>query len=527
MNEILSCYQAVSNRVTPFIHPEVASLSQGLALTLKSAGRLSWIILAAQPSNRTANFIANATRFAALLQAVTAAFAHLMARNDCRYADTAEKKRAAHQILAKLEAAQVIPFKGLFVCGKYLIERSLAKPVHVQQKRKEQILALKAQYNKASEGKQVQLCLSECQARIAREYFKEASPYSIRELAPQQKEWTTSIYSPILENLWISDYPVGQTESQPMDQIVVSPDKIFHFGHNQPKLNSTSHTNLADELHDRQGRFENEKPTYKSMATDLLQAARAVLPDLKSGKKLLLHCQVGANRSVSVAALAVYLAYKDDGTCNLTIEEALYIVMKGRDAAEPAQCYLWILSRMPQFIKDANNLDDYLLTPGATAYGQPNLLDVSCSGHTLLTQELVNYITSNLKQEFLDLKEEEEKKAESLRKIKEYCSPQLGGGLAITFFTNDKEFILDYLGWAETDPYEPPSEIWAALGMNKKNFSALEETWGQTSQATKMKNSIKLLDPSPDNISINMEKVKLTDEVCVHDANDYSCESII
>ena len=466
-----------------------SQLGTGVSSLVRGTGRAAWILFLQQPSNTKLRIAVNLLRVAALTQAVLSLVAIRLAPHDLRREKTFHKWCSIDAAKDRLLWSAFVPFYGIWTSGKYLIQRS-SESFNISGRRKQEVARMQEEFNQISKGKNVQLLWDSPSCAILNAHKKEDEPrlYSVKDLVDESKDVTFSIVSGLEVMGLLSAH------TRPADKIFcVSTVMIGEDANTIPNrdseddmkqvmarlANKTTYLPLAKNLvEENPSAFDTQN--YGTMAYDLEYAASEVKKALEQGKKVIVHSTGGTNRSVSVAAVALYLMYKDN--LKLTMEQALWIVLKGRGIANPNPSYLWILFRMEAFLQskmgdfgrenllprfDANGK----LTDNSHFPGFANLQPRSF-GSSPLTDAIVRY--------------EDEKEPEELAQIADFCLLKNGGSLLLHNLpppgadAEDLKFwkkIIDSVEKASSQD-SPDHPLWQALRMTPNDLLTLKKRAG-------------------------------------------------
>ena len=464
-----------------------SQLGTGVSSLVRGTGRAAWILFLQQPSNTKLRIAVNLLRVAALTQAVLSSVAIRLALHDLRREKTFHKWCSIDAAKDRLLWSAFVPFYGIWTSGKYLIQRS-SESFNLNGRRKQEVARMQKEFNQISKGKNVQLLWDSPSCAILNAHKKEDEPrlYSVKDLVDESEDATFSIVSglEVMELL--------SAHTRPADEIFcVSTIMIGEDANTIPKRDS------EDDMKQVMARLANKTTylplaswpektlppvpkDYQMMAYGLKYVASEVKKALEQGKKVIVHSIDGTNRSVSVAAVALYLMYKDN--LKLTMEQALWIVLKGRGIANPNPPYLWILFRMEAFLQskmgdfgkenllprfDANgNVADNNHFPGF-ANLQPGSF-----GSSPLTEAIERY--------------EDEKEPEELAQIADFCLLKNGGSLLLHNLpppgadAEDLKFwkkIIDIVEKSQ-DQASDLHEMWQALRMTPDDLLTLKKRAG-------------------------------------------------
>ncbi len=159
----------------------------------------------------------------------------------------------------------------------------------------------------------------------------------------------------------------------------------------------------------------------KQVAQELARVADQVMEHWQKGKATVLYDTQSENYAIMVACLSLYKRYSQ--TKNLTMDAALSIAMQAMPSASLTAEQLWLLSRMPVFLENPNQVDDLLLPTSEhipLAFGDVNISQTN--GYTFLTYHLVQHINQSNAQNLHLVNPQ----------LSEICSPIHGGSLLLT-----------------------------------------------------------------------------------------------
>ena len=470
-----------------------SQLGTGVSSLVRGTGRAAWILFLQQPSNTKLRIAVNLLRVAALTQAVLSSVAIRLALHDLRREKTFHKWCSIDAAKDRLLWSAFVPFYGIWTSGKYLIQRS-SESFNLNGRRKQEVARMQKEFNQISKGKNVQLLWDSPSCAILNAHKKEDEPrlYSVKDLVDESEDATFSIVS----GLEIMEFAPAQVGLRPADKIFfvgtttikddteqdVIPDLWLYDHLNQVMAQlreETEYIPLANSLVE-----QNPPPpggqNYMAMATTLEYVAHKVKKALEQGKKVIVHCAADQNRSASVAAVALYLMYKDN--LKLTMEQALWIVLKGRGIANPNPSYLWILYRMEAFLQSKmGDLggEDLLPLFDANGNGADNNhfpgfanLQPGSFGSSPLT-EAIEKCAHNLSEE-------------NLKELSDFCLLKNGGSLLLHNLpppgADNEHFelwqeIIDILEKASSQN-SPTHPLWQALRMTPDDLLTLKKRAG-------------------------------------------------